>query len=65
MALSGNFNRRPFEERYQEIEIDSMCLAVVTARLVEKLNRSFKYSFGEPLMSRVVEAGAMVASESR
>lgn len=65
MALSGNFNRRPFEERYQEIEIDSMCLAVVTARLVEKLNRSFKYSFGEPLMSRVVEAGALVKQACR
>lgn len=65
MPLSGNFNRRPFEERYQEIEIDSMCLAVVTARIVEKVNRAFKFSFGEPLMKRMVEAGALVKQACR
>ena len=65
MALSGNFNRRPFEERYQEIEIDSMCLTVVAARLVEKLNRNWKFTFGEPLMRRVVEAGALIKQACR
>ena len=65
MPLSGNFNRRPFEERYQEIEIDSMCLAVVSARLIEKVNRGFKFSFGEPMMKRMADAGALIKHACR
>lgn len=60
MPLSGNFNRRPFEEQYQKIEIDVLVLAVTCARLVEKISRNFKFSFGEPMMRAMVEAGANI-----
>jgi len=58
MPLSGNFNRRPFEEQYQQIEIDALCLAVTCAELVEKISKKHKFSFGEPMMRAMIEAGA-------
>lgn len=42
---------------YLPIVTDSMCLAVETARLVEKINRNFKFTIGEPAMKSVMSAG--------
>lgn len=42
---------------YLPIVVDSMCLAVETARLVEKINRNFKFTIGEPAMKSAMSAG--------
>lgn len=62
MPLSGNFNRQAFSKDYQEIEVDTLCLAMVCARLVERINNGFKYSLGEPLMRAMTEAGADISA---
>ena len=45
---------------YQQVEVDSLALAVVTARLVEKINRNFKFTFGDCIAKQVAWAGSYI-----
>lgn len=45
---------------YQQVEVDSLALAVVTARLVEKINRNFKFTFGDCIAKQMAWAGSFI-----
>lgn len=45
---------------YQQVEVDSLALAVVTARLVEKINRNFKFTFGDCIAKQMSWAGSYI-----
>lgn len=47
-------------ENYQQIEIDSMKLAVVVFRIVEKVNHGFKFTVGDGMTKTVTALGADV-----
>lgn len=60
MSLSISFNKEPLTG-HRDIEVDSICLAVTTARLVEKINKNnFRFTVGEPMMKAVVGAGVHI-----
>lgn len=60
MSLSRSFNKEPFKDR-RDIEVDSICLAVTVASLVEKINKSnFKFTIGEPMMRSTMGAGVHI-----
>lgn len=58
-SRSENKRANPLAD-FQQIEIDSIALGVVVVRLVEKLNRSFKFTLGDGIMSHAAEAGSYI-----
>jgi len=59
MSLPRSFNSNG-GVTYQPIEIDSIRLAVTTAELVEKINKGFKFSLGEPTMRAALLSGQLI-----
>lgn len=60
MPISRSFNKEPLNG-HRDIEVDSICLAVTTARLVEKINKNnFRFTIGEPMMKAVMGAGVHI-----
>lgn len=55
-----NDRRRNPLENYQQIEIDSMKLAVVVFKIVEKVNHGFKFTVGDGMTKDVAALGADV-----
>lgn len=43
-----------------QIEVDAILLSVVTARLVEKINRGFKYTIGDTIMKEAMSQGRLI-----
>ncbi len=59
-SRSDNKKANPLAD-FQQIEIDSIALGVVVARLVEKLNnRNFKFTLGNGIMLHATEAGTLI-----
>lgn len=60
MSISRSFNKEPLNG-HRDLEVDSVCLAVTTARLVEKINKhNFRFTVGEPMMKAVMGAGVHI-----
>lgn len=49
-----------FGLRRLQIEIDAIVLSVTAARLVEKINRGYKFTIGEPLMKEALNQGRLI-----
>ena len=58
-SRSENKTANPLAD-LQQIEIDSIALGVVVVRLVEKLNRGFKFTLGGGIISHATEAGSYI-----
>lgn len=60
MSLSRSYNKEPLKD-HRDIEIDAICLAVTTARLVEKINKNgFRFTIGGPMMDSAMKAGVHI-----
>lgn len=49
-----------FKFEMLQIEIDAILLSVVTAQLVEKINRGFKFTIGDATMNEALAQGRYI-----
>jgi len=43
-----------------QIEVDAILLSVMSARLVEKINKGFKFTIGQPIMTEAMNQGRFI-----